>query len=353
MVNYTNVTMWELQPREIRVRARPNRLSAILPAPEAAVFQQVGVDASELRRYLAENNLALIVSRNVTTRDNLDHQQPLNLEVEGSSTRTVKNNGTLYSVAHLQIFQGDLIRGYGGLNNPQSGRRVLAQPLHSVGANPDNAAGPLGSTKIASDGSLAVFVPAQRALTYQLTDGQGAGVVRERLWLTFQPGEIRVCGSCHGVNSLDQAGQEPPTNQPEALRILLEHWKGIPHQSPQMSLAISPLPKGKRDTILRGGSKALVSVTGANSQAANRQVTLSLKAGRSNCDAIAQFTTDSAGSYSLRSKKLPLLSRRVLLAFSIKSAGATLSTSSIALDKARRGKVAGSRLCSIVRKAFH
>jgi hypothetical protein len=183
LVSYNNVTMWELQAREIRTRALPARLHAILPAPEGAVFQQSGVDVAELRNYLTENNLALIISRNVTRRDNLDHQQPLNLQVEGSTTRTVKNDGKLYSVAHLQIFQGDLIRAYGGLSNTQAGRRVLAQPLHSVSQNPGNRAGPNGSVKIAADGSLAAFVPARRALTYQLTNNAGEGVVRERLWL--------------------------------------------------------------------------------------------------------------------------------------------------------------------------
>jgi hypothetical protein len=49
--------------------------------------------------------------------------------------------------------------------------------------------------------------------------------VRERNWLSFQPGEIRVCSSCHGPSELDQAGSAPPVNQPKALLDLLEHWK--------------------------------------------------------------------------------------------------------------------------------
>ncbi|MCB1058408.1 MAG: hypothetical protein KDD11_23140, partial [Acidobacteria bacterium] len=47
----------------------------------------------------------------------------------------------------------------------------------------------------------------------------------ERYWLTFQPGEIRVCTSCHGLNTQDQAGETVPTNPPEALRALLQQWK--------------------------------------------------------------------------------------------------------------------------------
>ena len=62
-----------------------------------------------------------------------------------------------------------------------------------------------------ADGSQATIVPANRAMTWQLTDAAGASVVRERYWVTFQPGEVRVCGSCHGVNQYDQAGHVPPT----------------------------------------------------------------------------------------------------------------------------------------------
>jgi 2-haloacid dehalogenase len=50
-------------------------------------------------------------------------------------------------------------------------------------------------------------------------------VVRERYWITLQPGEIRTCTSCHGVNSHDQQGRAEPTNPPEALRTLLRYWK--------------------------------------------------------------------------------------------------------------------------------
>jgi len=50
-------------------------------------------------------------------------------------------------------------------------------------------------------------------------------VVRERYWLTFQPGEVRVCGSCHGVNKTSQTGATEPQNPPEGLRQLLRQWK--------------------------------------------------------------------------------------------------------------------------------
>ena len=78
---------------------------------------------------------------------------------------------------------------------------------------------------LGADGSMAALVPARRAMTWQLTDPAGTPVVRERYWLTFQPGEIRLCKSCHGLNSQDQAGQTAPTNEPDALRTLLQYWK--------------------------------------------------------------------------------------------------------------------------------
>jgi hypothetical protein len=68
-------------------------------------------------------------------------------------------------------------------------------------------------------------VPAQRALSWQLTDQAGGGVVRERNWISFQSGEIRVCANCHGVNTLSQPGDPPPIDEPQALRDLLALWK--------------------------------------------------------------------------------------------------------------------------------
>jgi len=49
--------------------------------------------------------------------------------------------------------------------------------------------------------------------------------VRERYWLTFAPGEIRSCTSCHGINVTDQAQHSTPTNTPIALIKLLDYWK--------------------------------------------------------------------------------------------------------------------------------
>ncbi len=220
--------LWELNPVEVRPVSRPPWLPASLPAPEQAVFNQAGVLSSDLQIYLRQNGLALAVTRNVTTRDALDVQQPFNLRVGITGTQTIGAAGPMYSVSFMQFFQADQLRGltFGG-GSPRAGRRVLAQVMHdpaALAANPPSVAGP-GSVVVAPDGSAAAFVPARRALTWQLTDAAGEGVVLERYWVTFQPGEIRVCTSCHGPSALDQAGHTPPQNPPQALLTLLEYWK--------------------------------------------------------------------------------------------------------------------------------
>lgn len=227
LVTYSG-PLWQWQPVEVRARPRPTRLTAQLPGPEANVFAAVNVEPDTLRAYLEANNLALLVSRNVTVRDDFDQQQPFNLRVPGG-VQTTGATGKVYDITHLQLFQADQLRGLRySSETPRAGRRVLAQYLHdpaAVAANIVVNNAPQSSVVVAADGSVAAFVPAQRALTWQLTDSDGTGVVRERNWITFQPGEIRVCGSCHGLSDKSQAGQNEPTNEPEALRTLLTHWQ--------------------------------------------------------------------------------------------------------------------------------
>jgi len=222
--------LWELSPVEVRARSAPTMTAAPLRAPEQAAFAAENVDVETFRRYLRANGLALLVVRNATTRDRADRQQPFNLRVPGGAQTTAAGGGQLYDIAHMQFFQGDQIRGLGGTATPRAGRRVLAQPLHdrpALAANAVNPTGPAGSTAIAGDGSVAAFVPAQRALAWHSTAPNGTPVVRERYWISFQPGEIRACDGCHGVNELNQAtpGAPAAVNTPLALRQLLARWR--------------------------------------------------------------------------------------------------------------------------------
>ncbi|MEZ4650061.1 MAG: FlgD immunoglobulin-like domain containing protein [Candidatus Eisenbacteria bacterium] len=224
LVQYSGL-LWELDPVEVRARPRPSAPAPVIDAPEAQIFAEENVAVGELEQFLRDEGLALVVSRNVTTRDGADEQQPYNLRVPGG-TETIGSSGTVYDVSALQFFQGDLIRGIGGYDSPSPGRRVLAQAMHE-GLLVPYPEGPLGSVPVAADGSIAAFVPARRALSWQTLAPDDTPVVRERYWLSFQPGEIRTCTSCHGVNQLDQAGGPAPTNPPEALRSLLQFYKTL------------------------------------------------------------------------------------------------------------------------------
>ena len=230
-MSYSGV-LWELEPVEVVARARPIPRTGAIEPIEKQVLVEESVDEIALRSWLKANDLALIVTRDQTERDRADKQQPYNLQVPGG-VKTTSNAGKVYDLAHYQIYQANQVRTYQG----RGGRRSIAQPI-AQGKNPTNTApnAPLGSVKIALDGSSAAFVPANRALTWQTTDPTGEPVVRERLWVTFQAGEIRTCAGCHGQNSKNQAGVNGvPQNKPQALRDLLAHWNTI-------AVATAPLP---------------------------------------------------------------------------------------------------------------
>ena len=89
------------------------RAAPALELLDAAVFAQQGVGVAAFKGWLARNDLALIVSRNVTSRDDADLQQPFNLQVPGGvSTLSSTRPGPVYPVSNLQIFQADQVRAY-------------------------------------------------------------------------------------------------------------------------------------------------------------------------------------------------------------------------------------------------
>ncbi len=214
--------LWELDPVELRARPAPPARTNPLPEIEAAVLDDVlgAAGRAALEQFLVDNELALVVSRNVTRR--ADRQQDFNLKVANSSTETAEPGSTPAEVAFMQFFQGDQVRAYSGFN---AGRRPIATLLHDGLLAPLPGA-PAASVPIAADGSMAAFVPASRALTWHLTDASGSPLVRERFWVSFASGEIRVCANCHGLNRTDVVlGEGPPTNEPQALRDLVSWWQ--------------------------------------------------------------------------------------------------------------------------------
>ena len=229
---YTNVNqnhlLWELDPVEVTARTRPVPFSVPIAAPELAAFASSKVDVAAFQKYLTTHNLALIVSRDVTTRDHADHQQPFNLNIAGTTHTTTGAKGKIYDVAWLQFFQADQLRSlnYGQPGNPGNCRRVLAQYLHDPGVdNPTPAAAPLASVHLGPDGSMSAIVPARRAMTWQLADTNGTGVVRERYWLTLCRGRNP---QLHQLSRHQRNGPGRPSGahqHPLALIQLLNYWK--------------------------------------------------------------------------------------------------------------------------------
>jgi hypothetical protein len=219
--------LWQLQPVEVLARPVPPPLTVPIENPEASVFIRTGVSPGTFKSWLTQNNMAVLVCRNVTTRDQADKQQPFSIAVTDGIASSLPDV-PVRAVDRMQFFQGDYLRSYadsvGG--TPEPGRRITARPLHheSFAANPPTS-GPAGSVPLAPDGSLAALVPAGRAISWQLEERDNTPVIRERYWLSFHSGEFRMCTSCHGVNKTDQTGHPPATNSPEALRSLLAHLK--------------------------------------------------------------------------------------------------------------------------------
>ncbi len=228
-VTHTNA-LWELQPVEVRSRFIPTPWNPGVASIEQTVFASANVDLATFQADLAQRGLALVVSRNVTARDGNDKQQPYNLRIPGG-TNSIANSGKVYDITHLQFLQADYLRGY--TNGPNGvavpGRRVLATAMHDAAAfnyASTKTLPPIGGTELMSDGSQATIVPANRAVTWQLTGTNGNdSVVKERYWVTFRPGEVRTCANCHGINAGDQLGRPAPTNAPLALQKLLQFWK--------------------------------------------------------------------------------------------------------------------------------
>ena len=253
-VNYTG-PLWELQPVEIVARAPPpaSAQAPLAGTPEQSVFDSYnaahpsdGVTVAQMQQFLQQQDLALVVIRNATSRDRADQQQPYNLTVPGGTATTISDvaayaDAPLYCIDRMQFFQADQVRGF-QTKDPVPltlpGRRPLARPLNDPTALRNNMPGDLaaaGSQYIAADGSVALFVPANRPIVWQSLapsstcgsspDPVNSVVVRERYWIEFQRGEIRACNSCHGVNQTNQAGQPVPVNPPQALADLLAWWK--------------------------------------------------------------------------------------------------------------------------------
>lgn len=225
--------LWEMDPVEVVARAIPSPHVSTIDPIERSVFEDENVDVNQFTAFLEKNNQAVVVSRDITMRDAGDNQQPFNLRVTGTTKQSQGVSGPVSDVSEVQFLQADYRRGYDDneRRQPIGFRRVLPTPMNDVLNRPYSPVIGKGtprssSAKIENDGSWAAFVPSSRALTWQLTNDKGEGVVRERYWLNFKAGEVRACVKCHGENQEASAIIQPvPTNKPLALRNLLRVWK--------------------------------------------------------------------------------------------------------------------------------
>lgn len=297
------VKMNEVDIVEVTTRQRPAKIPVHIEDIEKQVLQEEQVDENQLRLWMKERNLSLIVVRNATERDAADLQQPFNLRVPGGVS-TTPNGGKVYDISHLQIFQADLVRGY---RASRPGRRVLATPLHNSTQNPSiestnllDPTGPQGSVKIGKDGSIAAFVPATRALTWQTVSPTKEPIVRERQWITFAPGEIRTCPACHGINGKTKAGNDIPQNKPEALRDLLRTWKS------DFNDLITSVPEGdvKSEggvTLYQNHPNPFVNSTEISYQLSKAaHVTLRIYSAQGQLVAILKDQKETAGTHKVR-----------------------------------------------------
>ena len=90
--------LWQLQPVEVRPISRPAASTSGMAAAEREVFYEAGVSPNALRTWLRQNDLALLSVRNVTTRDDADRQQPVNLSVPGGVHTAAADGGPVPAV---------------------------------------------------------------------------------------------------------------------------------------------------------------------------------------------------------------------------------------------------------------
>ncbi|HEX7046346.1 MAG TPA: hypothetical protein VF275_02070, partial [Gammaproteobacteria bacterium] len=113
--------LWEMEPQEVIARMRPVIPAApLVEDPEQDMFDAAGVTVAQFKQYLRNNNLAAIVVRNATVRDDADTTQPFNLVVQKDGENHeisvrgdyVQDQTKLYPISYLQLMRSDYLRGY-------------------------------------------------------------------------------------------------------------------------------------------------------------------------------------------------------------------------------------------------
>ena len=235
---------WEMDAVEVVARPRPQAQKSDLGKIEREVFEQENVSLDTFTTYMRLHRLALLISRDLRQRDPQDKQQAFSLELEEDRQRLHDDSAKKRLIARFEVFEANPARTYKKDGVQLNGCRSIAVPIFSslIGGSATEVRFKQvlpTSVPIEDDGSVALFVPAKRALSWQ-TSFTGEAVVCERYWVNFANGEIRTCARCHGENDRATAlSQAMPTNSPKALRGLLHQWKA--NNCAQTVVAISPL----------------------------------------------------------------------------------------------------------------
>ena len=208
--------LWELDPVEVRPRPAP-------PATGAAAARAGAGGVRRSRRrprrvprsYLEERDLALIVSRDVTTRDHADRQQPFNLRVPGGRADGRRPGGTdLRRRRTCSSSRATRCAASAARLDPRPAGACSRSRMHDPRPTTRRRRGPPGSVTLALDGSMAALVPAAPR-----ADLAAHRRLRRRRWCASATGSpsspARSASAPRATASAtDQAGAPQPTNPP-------------------------------------------------------------------------------------------------------------------------------------------
>ena len=157
LVTYSG-PLWELSPVEVRAVPAPPSTRWVLKPPEQQLFDTAGINLDTFRDYLRERDLGVIVMRNVT-RPMPRRAAALNLRVPEALPRArPAHSGARYRRDAVRA--ADQIAGSPTAPTRRRGTsaRALFARQRRTGANPTQPGVAAGSRRIASDGSVALFV---------------------------------------------------------------------------------------------------------------------------------------------------------------------------------------------------
>lgn len=119
----------------------------------------------------------------------------------------------LWSTLKPESGVGHLISLDSRISSPDLGGTLKTAP-RSVRIKSLDASGKvidLGTAPVETDGSFFVAVPADRAVRFELLDGTGNVVRREKTWIWARPGEERGCVGCHAEKAVAPQNNWPMT----------------------------------------------------------------------------------------------------------------------------------------------